>query len=82
MPKGAPVNTGASSELPIGPRQRVSEMQAKLHRCAGADPVAVTYTGDDTPLVWCCGEGMMIMPVENCPCHTSPQPCACCAGTM
>jgi len=38
MPKGAPVNTGASLELPVGPRQRVSEMQAKLHRWAAADP--------------------------------------------
>ncbi len=29
MPIGAPVNTGASLELPVGgPRQRVSEMQA------------------------------------------------------
>ena len=37
MPKGAPVNTGASLELPVGPRQRVSEMQAKLHRWAVAD---------------------------------------------
>jgi RNA-directed DNA polymerase len=38
MPKGAPVNTGASPELPVGPRRRVSEMQAKLHRWAAADP--------------------------------------------
>jgi RNA-directed DNA polymerase len=38
MPKDAAVNTGASLELPIGPRQRVSEMQAKLHRWAVADP--------------------------------------------
>jgi RNA-directed DNA polymerase len=38
MPKDAPVNTGASLELPVGPRQRVSEMQAKLHRWAVADP--------------------------------------------
>ena len=38
MPKGAPVNTDASLELPVGPRQRVSEMQAKLHRWAAADP--------------------------------------------
>jgi RNA-directed DNA polymerase len=38
MPKGAPVNTGASLELPVGPRQRVSEMQAKLNRWAAADP--------------------------------------------
>ena len=38
MPKDAPVNGGAALELPIGPRQRVSEMQAKLHRWAAADP--------------------------------------------
>jgi RNA-directed DNA polymerase len=38
MPKDAPVNTGAPSEQPVGPRQRVSEMQAKLHRWAAADP--------------------------------------------
>ena len=38
MPKDAPLNTGASLEVPVGPRQRVSEMQAKLHRWAAADP--------------------------------------------
>jgi RNA-directed DNA polymerase len=39
MPKDAPPNGGASvDEVPIGPRQRVSEMQAKLHRWAAADP--------------------------------------------
>jgi RNA-directed DNA polymerase len=38
MPKDAPVNTGATSEEPIGPHRRVSEMQAKLHRWAAADP--------------------------------------------
>ena len=38
MPKGAPVNVGAALGLAIGPRQRVSEMQAKLHRWAAADP--------------------------------------------
>jgi RNA-directed DNA polymerase len=32
------VNAGAPLELPVGPRQRVSEMQAKLHRWAVADP--------------------------------------------
>ena len=37
MPKDAPVNTGAPLEEPIGPHQRVSEMQAKLHRWAAAD---------------------------------------------
>ncbi|MFE2095165.1 group II intron reverse transcriptase/maturase [Streptomyces sp. NPDC059460] len=39
MPKEASVNTGALLEqAPLGPRQRVSEMQAKLHRWAAADP--------------------------------------------
>ncbi|MCX4487032.1 group II intron reverse transcriptase/maturase [Streptomyces anulatus] len=39
MPKDAPVNAGALLEVvPLGPRQRVSEMQAKLHRWAVADP--------------------------------------------
>ncbi|MEU4097179.1 group II intron reverse transcriptase/maturase [Streptomyces sp. NPDC026673] len=39
MPKDAPLNSGALLETdPVGPRQRVSEMQAKLHRWAAADP--------------------------------------------
>ena len=38
MPKEAPVNTGAPPERPVGPHRRVSEMQAKLHRWAVADP--------------------------------------------
>jgi RNA-directed DNA polymerase len=39
MPKDAPPNGGAPpKDGPIGPRQRVSEMQAKLHRWAAADP--------------------------------------------
>jgi RNA-directed DNA polymerase len=38
MPKDAPVNTGAALERPVGPSRRVSEMQAKLHRWAAADP--------------------------------------------
>lgn len=39
MPKDAPLNSGALLETdPMGPRQRVSEMQAKLHRWAAADP--------------------------------------------
>jgi RNA-directed DNA polymerase len=39
MPKDAPLNSGAPPEAaPVGPRQRVSEMQAKLHRWAVADP--------------------------------------------
>jgi RNA-directed DNA polymerase len=39
MPKDASVNTDApNTEVPWGPRRRVSEMQAKLHRWAAADP--------------------------------------------
>ncbi|MED7949972.1 group II intron reverse transcriptase/maturase, partial [Streptomyces sp. BE303] len=38
MPEDAPPNGGALQEsVPVGPRQRVSEMQAKLHRWAAAD---------------------------------------------
>jgi RNA-directed DNA polymerase len=39
MPKEAPPNGGAPPGMaPMGPRRRVSEMQAKLHRWAAADP--------------------------------------------
>ena len=41
MPKDAPLNGGApdrTAELPVGSWSRVSEMQAKLHRWAAADP--------------------------------------------
>lgn len=39
MPKDAPPNGDALVEsVPMGPQQRVSEMQAKLHRWAVADP--------------------------------------------
>jgi RNA-directed DNA polymerase len=39
MPEDAPPNGGApSGESPKGPTRRVSEMQAKLHRWAAADP--------------------------------------------
>jgi len=38
MPKEALVNVSAALELPIGPRQRVSEMQVKLHHWAAVDP--------------------------------------------
>jgi RNA-directed DNA polymerase len=37
MPKDAPVNGGAALSVPLGAGQRVSEMQAKLHRWAAAD---------------------------------------------
>jgi RNA-directed DNA polymerase len=38
MPKDAPANAGAPDPDPPGSWSRVSEMQAKLHRWAGADP--------------------------------------------
>ena len=44
MPKDAPPNGDAptdddnTGDLPVGPWRRVSEMQAKLHRWAVADP--------------------------------------------
>jgi RNA-directed DNA polymerase len=44
MPKDAPPNGDAlavddnAGDVPVGPRRRVSEMQAKLHRWAVADP--------------------------------------------
>ena len=44
MPKDAPPNGAAptsednSGDVPVGPRRRVSEMQAKLHRWAVTDP--------------------------------------------
>jgi retron-type reverse transcriptase len=38
MPKDAPVNTGASDQIPAGSWSRVSGMQARLHRWAAADP--------------------------------------------
>jgi RNA-directed DNA polymerase len=39
MPKDAPPNGDAAAEVvPKGPRRRVSEMQAKLHGWAAADP--------------------------------------------
>jgi RNA-directed DNA polymerase len=38
MPKDAPPNGGALDAAPMGPWSRVSEMQAKLHRWAAADP--------------------------------------------
>ncbi len=34
----APSDGGNAGDLPVGPRRRVSEMQAKLHRWAVADP--------------------------------------------
>jgi RNA-directed DNA polymerase len=38
MPEDAPPNGAAPGQGPAGPRARVSEMQAKLHRWAVADP--------------------------------------------
>jgi RNA-directed DNA polymerase len=38
MPKDAPLNSGALEHTEVGSFRRVSEMQAKLHRWASADP--------------------------------------------
>src|SRR5437660_6686425 len=38
MPKDAPLNIGAPEQPEVGSFRRVSEMQAKLHRWAAADP--------------------------------------------
>lgn len=52
----------------------------------GSDPMAVTYTaGGAKPLMWCCDEAMMAMPMDNCTCCADMdmrEPCACCAGKM
>lgn len=48
----------------------------------GAAPMAVTYTaGGAEPLMWCCGDAMMAMPMDKCPCCVGMQePCPCCVG--
>jgi RNA-directed DNA polymerase len=38
MPQDAPPNGDAPDQALVGPRSRVAEMQAKLHRWAAADP--------------------------------------------
>ncbi len=38
MPQDAPLNSGASGDVPQGPYSKVAGMQAKLHRWAAADP--------------------------------------------
>jgi RNA-directed DNA polymerase len=38
MPKDEPANDGAEPVPAVGPHRRVSEIQAKLHRWAAADP--------------------------------------------
>jgi len=38
MPKDAPLNSGALEQAEVGSFRRVSEMQAKLHRWASANP--------------------------------------------
>jgi len=38
MPQDAPLNGGASGDVPQGPYSKVAGMQAKLHRWAAADP--------------------------------------------
>lgn len=52
----------------------------------GGDPMAVTYTaGGAKPLMWCCDEAMMAMPMDNCTCCADmdmKEPCPCCTGEM
>ncbi|WP_304106138.1 DUF1942 domain-containing protein [Mycolicibacterium bacteremicum] len=50
----------------------------------GGDPMAVTYTGGGAkPLMWCCSESMMAMPMKDCACCADmKEPCPCCAGEM
>lgn len=50
----------------------------------GGDPMAVTYTaGGAKPLMWCCDESMMMMPMDKCTCCADmKEPCPCCAGKM
>jgi hypothetical protein len=50
----------------------------------GGDPMAVTYTaGGAKPLMWCCSETMMAMPMDECTCCADMnEPCPCCAGKM
>ena len=44
----------------------------------GADPMAVTYNGGGSaPLMWCCDEAMMAMPMGDCPCCADQKPCSC-----
>ncbi|MDF2704401.1 MAG: group intron reverse transcriptase/maturase [Nonomuraea muscovyensis] len=44
MPKDAPPKGGAWPEaVPLGPRRKVSEMQAKLHRWAAAELTALVF---------------------------------------
>lgn len=48
----------------------------------GGDPMAVTYTtGGAKPLMWCCSEAMMAMPMDECTCCADmKEPCPCCAA--
>jgi hypothetical protein len=50
----------------------------------GADPTAVIYTtgGPMPSMMWCCGDGMMSMPMGDCPMCRDEKPCACCAESM
>lgn len=50
----------------------------------GGDPMAVKYTtGGAEPLMWCCSEAMMAMPMDKCTCCADmKEPCPCCAGKM
>lgn len=46
--------------------------------------MAVTYTaGGATPLMWCCDDAMMAMPMDKCTCCADMKElCPCCAGKM
>jgi hypothetical protein len=48
----------------------------------GGNPMAVTYTaGGAKPLMWCCSEAMMAMPMDECACCADmKEPCTCCGG--
>lgn len=50
----------------------------------GGNPMAVTYTASGAkPLMWCCSDAMMAMPMEKCLCCADmKEPCPCCAGQM
>ncbi|MDO3635323.1 MPT63 family protein [Mycolicibacterium sp. KC 300] len=50
----------------------------------GGDPMAVIYSaGGAKPLMWCCSEAMMAMPMDTCMCCADmKEPCPCCAGKM
>lgn len=49
----------------------------------GGDPMGVTYTtGGAKPLMWCCDDAMMTMPMDDCSCCTDQEGCPCCKDMM